>query len=83
MTSPDIPKAYAPKDVERGDTVEVQVRSGAAHLKLEGRAESSGRRGEAIPVRNLITNKSFSARIVDKGQVLVTARLSPSAKSAK
>jgi flagella basal body P-ring formation protein FlgA len=73
----------APKDVERGDTVEVQVRSGAAHLKLEGRAESAGRRGEAIPVRNLITNKSFSARIVDKDRVLVTARLSSSAKSAK
>ena len=73
----------APKDVERGDTVEVQVRSGAAHLKLEGRAESAGRRGEAIPVRNLITNKSFSARIVDKDRVLVTARVSPSAKSLK
>jgi flagella basal body P-ring formation protein FlgA len=73
----------APKEVERGDTVEVQVRSGAAHLKLEGLAESAGRRGESIPVRNLITNKSFSARIVDKDRVLVTTRLSPSAKGAK
>jgi flagella basal body P-ring formation protein FlgA len=73
----------APKEVERGDTVEVQVSSGAAHLKLEGLAESAGRRGESIPVRNLITNKSFSARIVDKDRVLVTTRLSPSAKGAK
>jgi flagella basal body P-ring formation protein FlgA len=73
----------APKDVERGDTVEVQVHSGAAHLKLAGRAESAGRRGEAIPVRNLITNKSFSARIVDKDRVVVTTRFSPSAKVAK
>lgn len=72
-----------PKDVERGDTVEVQVRSGAAHLKLEGLAQSGGRRGESIPVRNLITNKSFSARIVDKDRVLVTTRLSPSAKGPK
>jgi len=72
-----------PKEVERGDTVEVQVRSGAAHLKLEGLAESAGRRGESIPVRNPITNKSFSARIVDKDRVVVTTRLSPSAKGPK
>jgi flagella basal body P-ring formation protein FlgA len=73
----------APKEVERGDTVEVQVRSGAAHLKLEGLAQSAGRRGESIPVRNLTTNKSFSARIVDKDVVLVTTRLSSSAKGGK
>ena len=38
---------------------------------------------ERLEVRNLITNKSFSARIVDKDRVLVTTRLSPSAKGAK
>ena len=63
----------APREVERGDVVQVEVRSGAASLKFEGRAESGGRRGDSIPVLNLEAGKSFSARVTDKDRVLLTA----------
>jgi len=72
----------APKEVESGDIVQVEVQSGAAHLALEGRAQSAGSRGQAIPIRNLATGKSFSARIVDKDRVLLNAALPRTAKDA-
>lgn len=70
----------APKEVERGDVVQVEVQSGAAHLALEGRAQSAGSRGQSIPIRNLATGKSFSARVVDKDRVLLNAALPGTAK---
>jgi len=60
-----------PNDVNRGDAVRVEVRSGAAHLALVGKAESAGRSGDFITVRNPSSNKTFRARIEDKGQVVV------------
>ena len=62
-----------PKEVERGDLVQVEVRSGAALLKLEGRAESAGRHGEPIKVHTLVNGKSFSARVAGKDRVVVAA----------
>jgi flagella basal body P-ring formation protein FlgA len=67
---------HAPKDVQRGDVVQVEVHSGAALLKLEGRAETAGRRGDAIRVHSLVTGRSFSARIADKNRVVVTTAVS-------
>jgi flagella basal body P-ring formation protein FlgA len=64
-----------PKDIERGDLVEVEVRSGGARLALEGRALADGRKGDMIPVRNTANAKSFSARVQDKGRVVLTATL--------
>jgi flagella basal body P-ring formation protein FlgA len=64
-----------PKDIERGDLVEVEVRSGGARLALEGRALADGRKGDMIPVRNTANAKSFSARVEDKGRVVLTATL--------
>ena len=64
-----------PKDIERGDLVEVEVRSGGARLALEGRALADGRKGDMIPVRNTANAKSFSARVEDKGLVVLTATL--------
>jgi len=64
-----------PKDIERGDLVEVEVRSGGARLALEGRALADGRKGDMIPVRNTTNAKSFSARVEDKGRVVLTATL--------
>ena len=64
-----------PKDIERGDLVEVEVRSGGAHLTLEGRALADGRKGDMIPVRNTTNAKCFSARVQDKGWVVLTATL--------
>jgi flagella basal body P-ring formation protein FlgA len=72
-----------PKEVERGQMVEVEVRSGAARLKLEGRAQTAGRTGDAIRVRNLSTGKSFSAHVSAKGQVVLSAATAAGAKEAK
>ena len=64
-----------PKDIGRGDLVEVEVRSGGARLALQGRALADGRKGDMIPVRNTTNAKSFSARVQEKGRVVLTATL--------
>lgn len=61
-----------PKDVLRGDTVQVEVRNGAASLKLEARAESSGTVGETVFVSNPESHRRFRARVEGKGVVSVT-----------
>jgi len=60
-----------PNDVSRGDLVEIEVRSGAARLVLTARAESGGRNGETIAVRNLESNKIFNAQVAGKGKAIV------------
>jgi flagella basal body P-ring formation protein FlgA len=60
-----------PVDVERGQMVGLEARVGGALLKLNVRAEGSGRVGDAIPVRNVQSGKSFQARIIRKGCVAV------------
>jgi flagella basal body P-ring formation protein FlgA len=53
----------ARRDVERGQSVAVEVRSGAARLTFDGRAESTGKTGDQILVRNQATGKRFRATI--------------------
>ena len=67
----------AAKEVARGDTVVVEVRDGAARLKLEARAEGSGAAGETILVRNPTSQKCFRARVEAKGLVSVDAAAVP------
>ena len=57
----------------RGDAVTVEVQSGAAHVTLDGRAETSAALGQRITVRNPETQKRFFARVEGKGRVSVTA----------
>jgi flagella basal body P-ring formation protein FlgA len=64
-------------DVRQGDIVEVDVFSGAAHLRFQARAESSGAVGESIGVRNPDSLRRFIARIESKGKVSVDARAIP------
>jgi flagella basal body P-ring formation protein FlgA len=66
-----------PNDVERGQTVVVEVHSGTAVLKLEAQAEGAGHRGDLVPVRNAASGKIFRARIKDRGLVLVECRSVP------
>lgn len=61
----------APKEVRNGATVRVDVWSGAAHLKLDARAEGSGTLGQTIPVRNPNSQKRFLARVEGKDRVSV------------
>jgi len=60
-----------PNDVDRGDTVAVEVQSGSAVLTLEALAEMSGRRGQTIPLRNTTSGKTFRARITGKDKLLL------------
>jgi flagella basal body P-ring formation protein FlgA len=68
ITAADLTDA---NDVDRGDTVVVEVQSGGTVLQLEAQAEMSGRRGQLIPLRNTTSGKTFRARIVGKDKTLL------------
>ena len=61
----------APNDVERGDTVAVEVRSGGAHLRFKTKAESAGYAGDMILLRNPDNNRRFRGRVTGRGTVVV------------
>jgi flagella basal body P-ring formation protein FlgA len=73
--SPGTPIAVAmltiAHDVERGDMVAVEVKVGAAILDFDATAESSGRTGDSILIKNPDNGRSFIAKIQDKGHVVV------------
>jgi flagella basal body P-ring formation protein FlgA len=60
-----------PNEVNRGDLVRVEVRFGSAHLALTGRAESAGRIGDTVAVRNPDTSKVFRALVAGVDKVIV------------
>jgi flagella basal body P-ring formation protein FlgA len=60
-----------PNDVDRGETVIVEVQSGGAVLNIEAQAEASGRRGQSIALRNATSGKIFHAKITGKGRALL------------
>jgi flagella basal body P-ring formation protein FlgA len=64
----------APKEVKNGAMVRVEVRDGAARLEFDGRAETGGRTGEMVTVRNPSSGKAFQARVTGEATVLVTPR---------
>jgi flagella basal body P-ring formation protein FlgA len=59
-----------PREVVQGQVVHVDSICGDAHLSFEARAQSSGRRGDEITVRNP-NGGSFRARVIDKDKVEV------------
>jgi flagella basal body P-ring formation protein FlgA len=61
----------APPDIAKGELVDVQVNSGAAHLVIQGKAQSEGIHGSTILIRNLSSGKDFPARVVGKNQAVV------------
>jgi flagella basal body P-ring formation protein FlgA len=58
-------------DVEAGDTVVVEVQSGPTVLSFEAKAESAGRRGDMISLRNSSSGKVFRARVTARNRALV------------
>ena len=62
-----------PNDVNRGDPVRIEVRSGAARLSLTARALTAGRSGDTISVRNPESNKTFQALVTGKDTAIVDA----------
>jgi len=58
-------------EVRRGDRVEVAVEGTGARLRLEALAETSGRRGDAVLVRNPATGRRFQATVEGPGRLAV------------
>ncbi|HUB32074.1 MAG TPA: flagellar basal body P-ring formation chaperone FlgA [Bryobacteraceae bacterium] len=62
-----------PPLISRGETVKIEVHSGAAVLKLDGQALADGGSSDIIPVLNPASGKRFRARIEGPGRVRVEA----------
>jgi hypothetical protein len=60
-------------EVVGGTQVTVLVRSGAAELKFEAQAISSGIKGQMVNVRNPRSGKSFVAEVAGRNSVVVEA----------
>ena len=60
-----------PPAVSPGEPVSVEVASGSARLMLEGSAETGGRPGDRVLVRNPTSGKKFRASIVGRARVRV------------
>ncbi|HEV2201294.1 MAG TPA: flagella basal body P-ring formation protein FlgA [Bryobacteraceae bacterium] len=58
-------------DIQRGQKVAVEVTSGAARLRFDADAESSGRAGDTVLIRNPENGRLFQARVEGKGKVVV------------
>jgi hypothetical protein len=67
-TSPRSPQS---RDIERGDAVSVEVHSGAAKLSFQTKAESGGRIGDSVLVRNPLNGRLFQAKVEGKGKVSI------------
>jgi flagellar basal body P-ring formation protein FlgA len=60
-----------PLQVQRGDLVDVTAIAGAAQLRMPALAETPGRQGDMISLKNPRTGKIFRARIEGKDRALV------------
>jgi flagella basal body P-ring formation protein FlgA len=69
-----------PKDVERGDVVEIRVTSGSAKLSIPAKALVGGRRGDQVVFTNPESGRKFTARIDGPGKASV-AVLPPATES--
>ncbi len=58
-------------EVEAGDVVIVEVQSGPTVLSFEAKAESAGRRGDTISLRNSSSGKLFRACVTARDRALV------------
>jgi flagella basal body P-ring formation protein FlgA len=61
-------------EVRKGDDVEVRVESGTATLKIHAKAETSGRLGESVTVKNPESGKNFRAVVEGRNRVGVVAK---------
>jgi hypothetical protein len=59
------------REVERGDAIKVEVTSGAARLAFEAVAESAGRQGDSVLVRNPENGHLFQAKVLQTGKVVI------------
>jgi flagella basal body P-ring formation protein FlgA len=78
-----LPSALAaPKQVERGEMVSVEVFSGAAQLSLQAQAQSAGNSGDVISLRNPASGRRFPARVEGERKAVIHANSQPRASQA-
>jgi hypothetical protein len=65
------PALAAPPVVKRGDKVAVSVTTGSVLVTFESEAESSGRVGDTVIVRNPTNGNRFVAQVQNAGKVTV------------
>lgn len=65
------PAPIAPLAVRRGEKVAVTVSAGGVVLRFDSEAESSGRPGDTVIIRNPENGNRFAARVEDEGKVIV------------
>ena len=73
------------RDIERGDSVEVELPVGApgseiageASATLTAQAESPGRVGEMILLKNPLTGRRFSSKVTGMGRAVMTPERAP------
>jgi hypothetical protein len=65
------PAPATPPAVKRGDKVAVSVTTGSVLLTFESEAESSGRVGDTVIVRNPSNGNRFVAQVQNPGKVIV------------
>jgi hypothetical protein len=57
------------REVDRGDTVRVEIHSGGVFLAFDAEAESSGHTGERVTLRNPVNGQRFRAVVEARGRV--------------
>jgi flagella basal body P-ring formation protein FlgA len=62
-----------PLDITKGDRVTVTVNSGLARISIDAEAETSGRLGDLVALRNLESGKLFRGRVDAPGQAALEA----------
>jgi hypothetical protein len=63
--------SLGPKEIERGDTVRVEVHSGGVLLAFDGAAETAGRMGDTVLIKNPDNGRRFQATVAQKGKVTI------------
>jgi flagella basal body P-ring formation protein FlgA len=72
-----------PFQVQRGDLVDVTAIAGAAQLRLAAFAETPGRQGDLITLKNAHSGKLFRARVEGKDKALLMVWPVPEASMAQ
>lgn len=65
----------APRDIKAGDEVRVVVTVGAARLTLDALAETSGRAGERVTLKNRESGRRFAAIVAGPGEARIGGTL--------
>jgi flagella basal body P-ring formation protein FlgA len=64
---------FPARDVERGETVSVSAFSGEVELRFQARAETAGRRGDAVQLSSTTNGKRLRGVVTGRGSVEIRA----------